>query len=298
MPEPQIIIKKVKVPGGHAHHGGSWKVAYADFVTAMMAFFMVMWLTNLSQDTKDKIQGYFNDPLGYMNTAPKSRTMLTMEGLPQPKPMSSTSIQNNGANAFKSEQTTLEKVMQRLKSAISNDAKFSNLSRSIRISLTPEGLVIELMETQGAVFFESGSSVIRPEAAKLIDTFAPILASAKHAIEVQGHTDAKPFPNDPGGNFRLGSERADALLTRLVTDGVTDFTGSHSYGPLRLLDPAHPFASINRRVTILLPRQYTAGEATSKPADDLANQVTGSNTPEAVLVKPTSANVLDRKESH
>src|SRR5476651_1570743 len=83
--QPIIIIKKKR--GGHGgHHGGSWKVAYADFVTAMMAFFMVMWIMGLSDDIKTKIQGYFNDPLGFMKNIPKSRSVFTIAGIPQPKP--------------------------------------------------------------------------------------------------------------------------------------------------------------------------------------------------------------------
>src|SRR5579862_9498990 len=187
MAEQAIIIKKKVVKGGHAHHGGSWKVAYADFVTAMMAFFLVMWLVSLSPETKDEIQGYFNDPLGLKDTEPKTRSIMTLEGQPQPKPGQT---KKPGEEAFKSEQTQLDSIEQRLKHALNADPSLADLLKGVKITQTPEGLLIEFVETKGAVFFESGSAVIRPEAAKLVAKIAPILQHAGHTMEIQGHTDA------------------------------------------------------------------------------------------------------------
>jgi chemotaxis protein MotB len=289
--EHPIIIKK-KIVGGHAHHGGSWKVAYADFVTAMMAFFMVMWLMSMSEDTKDKIQGYFNDPLGFTSTAPKSHTILTMDGMPKPKP-NVTAGKGSGEQAASSEQNRLQQVKSKVERALADDHGLSNLTKDIKVTLTTEGLLIQFIEAKGAVFFESGSNVIRPEALKVVAKIAPILTASRHQLEIQGHTDAQPFQGRINGNWALSTDRALALQSALEEDLVPDkqFSTLRGYAATHLLDPLHPLSYVNRRVTILLPREYTSDSLPVRPGDELQNQVADVNQPEAVIIQPKRADI-------
>jgi chemotaxis protein MotB len=291
MADQPIIVKK-KIIKGHAHHGGSWKVAYADFVTAMMAFFLVMWLMSMSEDIKDKIQGYFNDPLGFTNTTPKSKVMLTMEGMSKPKPTVTTG-KGNGDMAAVTEQKTLEQVQNKIARALA-DSKMKELAKDVKMTVTKEGLLIQFIEAKGAVFFESGSSRIRPEALKVVAQIAPILTASKHLMEIQGHTDAQPFGGRINGNWALSNERALALQETLEQDLVPDtqFSGVRAFAATHLLDPAHPLSYMNRRVTILLPREYTSDSLPLKPADKLHNEMADGSTPEAVMVRPTGPDLL------
>ncbi len=289
MSEQPIIVKK-KIIKGHAHHGGSWKVAYADFVTAMMAFFMVMWLMSMSDQVKDKIQGYFNDPLGFTNSTPKSKVIVTLDGMTKPKPGVKAAKGQSGLpeKAAKAEQQTLQQVKDKISQALANSGSLKDLAKDIRITMTPEGLLIQFIEAQGAVFFESGSAVIRPEAQKIVAKIAPILSSSKHLMEIQGHTDAQSFPGKINGNWALSNERALALQEALEGDSVPDkqFAGVRALAATHLLDPAHPLSYVNRRVTILLPREYTSDSMPIKPADQLHNEVSSVNQPEGVILKP------------
>ncbi len=291
MAEQSIIVRKKVYKGGHGHHGGSWKVAYADFMTAMMAFFLVMWLVGLSQDVRDKIQGYFNDPLGLGQTEPKSRSLLTMEGLPQPKPGQT---KQAGQSAFKTEQTQLDAIQQKLQHSLNVDKSFQDLIKGIRISQTPEGLLIEFVETKGAVFFESGKAVIRPEAAKLLSKIAPILAKAGHPMEIQGHTDSQPFAGSANGNWGLSTERALSLQVALMKGGVPEpqFAEVSGYAARKLLDPQHPTDFSNRRVTILLPRKYMPGNQQQQPADALRDSIKSGTNPQAVVIKPDPPDIV------
>jgi chemotaxis protein MotB len=289
--EQPIIVKK-KIIQGHAHHGGSWKVAYADFVTAMMAFFLVMWLLSMSDEVRDKIQGYFNDPLGFTNATPKSKVILTMEGSTKPKP-SVTATKGKNGNPFTGEQRTLEAVKDKI-SRLLTETSMKDLAKDIRLSMTREGLLIQFIEAKGAVFFESGSSQIRPEALKVVAKIAPVLTASKHLMEIQGHTDAQPFGGKINGNWALSNERALTLQEALETDQVPDsqFSGVRAFAATHLLDPAHPLSYMNRRVTILLPREYTSDSLPIKPGDQLSSEVAAANTPEAVMVKPTGPDLL------
>ncbi len=290
MAENQIIIRKKIVKGHSAHHGGSWKVAYADFVTAMMAFFMVMWLVGLSADIRDKIQGYFNDPLGVAESEPKSKTILTMEGMPKPKPGEHN---EPGDQAYHNEQQKLQSLGKKIKDAINSDKQFSQLINGIRITQTPDGLLIEFAETKGAVFFESGSAVIRPEARKLVDKIAPILAAQAHNLVVQGHTDAQPFTGSPNGNWGLSTERALSLQSALMEGGVREdqFSEVSGYASRRLLNNANPKDFSNRRVTILVPRTYRPGDQAAEPADALRDAIQKGSQPQAVELQPDPPDV-------
>jgi chemotaxis protein MotB len=273
-----IIIKKKKVGHGGGHHGGSWKVAYADFVTAMMAFFMVMWIMGLSEDTRKSIQGYFNDPIGFNKNEPRSKSVIALSTATSGKPTNTT----QGGKAYDLEQRALERIEQKVKQQIASEQNVADLGKDVKVTITPEGMMVELVETRGAVFFESGSAVIRPEARKIIDHIAPILAKSGHPMVIQGHTDAAPLAG-PGGNFGLSSSRAMSLMQELRAGGCAEsqFKEVVGYGSTKLENPDKPLDFSNRRVTILIPRT-----GNSKPGDELKDHLEDGSQPQAIDLHP------------
>ncbi len=281
-----IIIKKVKKGGHAAHHGGSWKVAYADFVTAMMAFFMVMWIMGLSEQTRKSVQGYFNDPIGFMKNEARSKSVIPISSAVSGKP-------TKGDRAYELEQRAFEKAEQKVRSELSQAKGIGDLGKNVKVTLTSEGLQIELIEAQGAVFFESGSAVIRPAARAIIARLAPVLAASGKPMIVEGHTDAAPCAG-PGGNFGLSSARATALMERLQADGCAEkqFTQVVGYGPTKLEKPDRPYDFSNRRVTILIPRQ--ARGDSEPPAADLKDRLRDGNEPQALDLRPRTVSIVGK----
>jgi chemotaxis protein MotB len=269
-----IIVKKKKVQAA-AHHGGSWKVAYADFVTAMMAFFMVMWIMGMSQETRSMVAGYFNDPLGFMKNQPRSRSPFAIPGSPVTKPRTS----ERGPNEKKSvnEELELKRVEEEFKKAIAGDVDIKELARHVEIALEDEGLRIELVESAGAVFFESGKDVIRPIARQLIAKIGPILGKAARPIIVEGHTDAAPYPSEAYDNWNLSSDRANSMRRALTASGVSakQFVETRGFADTRLRNRNDPFHYSNRRVTVLLPFKRTIQISDNLPADQLRNDIQG-----------------------
>ncbi|MBS1706669.1 MAG: OmpA family protein [Armatimonadetes bacterium] len=270
-----IIIKKKK-GHGHGHHGGAWKVAYADFVTAMMAFFMVMWIMGLAPETKAQIQGYFNDPMGFTKNQPKTQiNILPNMGMPKSKDHYQTQASEASIQEQKAKQVESE-----LKSEIkgSGDKDIQALYNSMQTSMTPEGLQVDLIENSGAVFFESGKAVIRPAAMKLIRQMAPIFRRSKRPMLIDGHTDARPFGDKNYDNWNLSTDRALAMMKAFKAAGIPDsqFVAARGFSSTRLKDPKHPFSFINRRVTVLLPFTFTSHESIgSLPRDILQQEIQG-----------------------
>ena len=275
MAETPIIIKKRKSHEAHAHHGGSWKVAYADFVTAMMAFFMVMWIMGLSDQTKALIQGYFNDPLGFMKNQPKLRNVISPKGISASKAGPGTFTQRASMQTMREEEA--KELRFKLTQALAASGDLKELLKNVEITVTPEGLRIELLESSGAMFFESGKAVIRPQAMKLIQRMAPILAKTDRKMIIEGHTDAKPYAGKDYTNWDLSTDRALALHRALSGFGVSDtqFLSVRGYAATQLRDTQDPFNYSNRRVTILLP--FSNGEETQVdlPKEELKQKLQG-----------------------
>ncbi len=274
-----IIIKKKKGHGHGGHHGGSWKVAYADFVTAMMAFFMVMWIMGMSEETKDSIQGYFNDPMGFGKNPPKAPMNLL------PATAGGYTVDQNregrGDKELATERKVAMAVRDDLEAAIINNAdkEVQGLFGSVKVNVTNEGLEVEMVETSGAVFFETGSAKIRPGAKKLLKNIAPIFRKARRPILVDGHTDAKPYRRADGyDNWGLSTDRARALMRALIEAGVSErqFVAVRGFAATRLKKPEEPFHFSNRRVTVLLPfDRYGGNDTRSLPADILRDEIEG-----------------------
>ena len=273
MPPPIIIIKKKSGHGGH--HGGAWKVAYADFVTAMMALFIVLWLlSSSSKQTQVAISGYFKDPSG---TASKLGTSLagTGESIPITK--------QDMAMLKEKLQKTIQKI---------ND--LDRLKKNIEMTVTAEGLRIELIESEKGTFFESGSAVLNKSGQELLSLLAAELGKVPNHISVEGHTDAKPFTGKSSySNWDLSSDGANAArrlmqqLDGLRPDQVTQVRG---FADQRLRNLKDPFDSANRRISIIV--QYlssNADEANSADKDGKESEPAKPSPEGASVETDTSA---------
>ena len=224
MPTPPIIIIRKK--GGHGgHHGGAWKVAYADFVTAMMALFIVLWLMNSSKQIQEAISGYFKDPSG---TAKK--------------------VGSNVAGSGENLQLTKEdmpKLKAQLQKRIRSINDLDKLKKNIEITVTAEGLRIELLESEGGTFFDSGSAALNKSGQELLALLAAELGEVPNHISVEGHTDAKPFTGKGSySNWELSADRANAAR-RYAAIGIGRRSGLASAGlcgsaPAQRKGPAGP----------------------------------------------------------
>jgi chemotaxis protein MotB len=277
-----IIIKKKKAHG-HAHHGGSWKVAYADFVTAMMAFFMVMWILGLSDEAKDQISGYFNDPFGYSKTTPLTRNIIKFPGVP----VTGGRVARQKADLKTKDKQAIIMIGDKIEKALGIGKKnpkdgdkkepqprsLTELIKHIEIDVTPQGLRIELKEDKGSVFFETGSAKLKPEALVIINTLAGVLSEVGRTMYIEGHTDARPYGSGAAyDNWDLSQDRANAMRRALQSGSVNErlFLGVNGFANRRLKIPGDPLNPANRRVSILLPIADEIGpEPLSLGPDDI-----------------------------
>jgi chemotaxis protein MotB len=231
-----------------AHHGGAWKVAFADFMTAMMALFLVLWLITQSSDVRTAIAGYFQDPLG----RDKEFGMSVIPGQGQSMVPTKTAIQIQPADGRRDR---LLQLSQRVKDALAQDASLQGLEGHVEIEVTPDGLRISLLEDSSDVFFASGSAKPFPKAEVLISSIGTVLAQASYPVIVEGHTDAHPYPEDGAyTNWELSADRANAARRLLRAGGMSEsqmlaVRGLADRDP-RIVDD--PFAPQNRRITILV----------------------------------------------
>lgn len=245
--EQPIFIKKKKSKGHHGHHGGAWKVAYADFVTAMMALFIVLWILGQSEEVKQAIAGYFRDPAGFDM---KSGS----------KPGAKNEIINLGLEAKKMEMERQQKNFEKMKSEIMDEINknpsFASLADQVDITMVKEGLKIEMLESSSNVFFEIGSSQLNPQAEEILTTIAHNLSKLPNIIVVEGHTDSRKYIGERKGydNFDLSAERANSAKRALTQGGVREkqVDEIRGYADKRLRDPADPFSVVNRRISVIV----------------------------------------------
>lgn len=260
-----IIIKKVK-KGGHGHHGGAWKVAYADFVTAMMAFFLVMWILGMSAEDKASVAAYFRDPNGFSKKVQRNTPTL---GITE-QPSRAGAVSEEGMALEEKEMSQIEGDINK---SIEADPELSGLVEDGDFSIrnTAEGLLVELIEneTSGELFFKSGSDVVRPKAEKVFAAIAPVLGASKRLIEIEGHTDSEPFGSYAYDNYDLSSDRARSVKRLLLRNGVgqNQIHAVTGKADTELRNPADPYHFSNRRVTILLPYQFAPGAPKKLPAN-------------------------------
>ncbi len=236
---PIIIIKKKAAHGGH--HGGAWKVAYADFVTAMMALFIVLWLLNTSKPVREAIAGYFRDPAGTAGQLGTSTVGPGEKFVPTPVP-------TDEMAKLKDE---IEKAMRQLP----NFDKFKN---QIEIKVTPEGLRIELLESATGTFFDLGVPNPNANGKELLDLLAGELGKLPNKISIEGHTDSKPFSGKHDyGNWELSTDRANSARRLMQQEGLGDkqVAQVRGFADQLLRKPESPNDPSNRRISLIV--QYT-----------------------------------------
>ncbi|HEU5351495.1 MAG TPA: flagellar motor protein MotB [Terracidiphilus sp.] len=232
--QPIVVIKKKVGHGGH--HGGAWKVAYADFVTALMALFIVLWLMNSSEPIKKAVAGYFNDPRG--NAALQGTTMT-----------------GSGETIVSTNTTALTKLKDKLEKEIAAQKDLQKLKKQIQITITSEGLRIEMLENKGGTFYQSGSAQLSPSGQELLALLAAELKHLPNKLLIEGYTDAAPYAHGTDyTNWELSADRANAARRLMRQHGVgpDQVSQVRAYADQMLRDPANPFDPSNRRVTILV----------------------------------------------
>ena len=247
-PRPIIILKK---KGGHGgHHGGAWKVAYADFVTAMMALFIVLWLLNSSKQIQVAVGGYFKDPTG---TSKKVGSNMTGSG-----------------DNFILTRDNMPKLKDELQQAMRQVADFDKLKSHIEMTVTAEGLRIELSESAAGTFFDSGSAKLKPDGRDLLIALAQEVGTLPNKVSIEGHTDSNPYsPAANYGNWELSADRANAARRIMQTNGLKadQVTQVRGFADQRLRKPDAPLDPSNRRISLIV--QYTVknnDEEDAKPA--------------------------------
>lgn len=288
--KPVIIVKKKINAAGH--HGGAWKVAYADFVTAMMAFFMVMWLSaTMPQEQLGGIAEYFKNPSiiegrsvalvpggvgpGGAGDAPvqifeavkppegqdgEGKTDAPAEG--GAAPMSDEQIE---AEAREIEKRRLEELMDELKQAIETSASLSAFKEQLLLDITPEGLRIQIVDERNRPMFDTGSFRLQSYTIGILNELAPYLESVPNRLSITGHTDVTPFAGGDTGytNWELSADRANAARRALMGGGVSPDKIARVVGVASsvLFDKENPTNPINRRISIIVMNKATEDTA-------------------------------------
>jgi chemotaxis protein MotB len=239
---PRIIIKK---KGGHGgHHGGAWKVAYADFVTAMMALFIVLWLLNTSKQVQDAVGGYFKDPSGTSKLA-------------------GTALKGSGDNVAITKDNMAE-LKQELQKAIQKVNNFDKLSKQIEMTVTSEGLRIELIETATGTFFDIGDPHPNQNGKELLAALAEEIGKVPNHVSIEGHTDSKPYGGEGYSNWELSVDRANYARRIMSSSGLApnQVAQVRGYADRRLRYKDDPENPGNRRISVIV--QYWEKETPSE----------------------------------
>jgi chemotaxis protein MotB len=298
-----IIIKRVK-KGGHAVHGGAWKIAYADFVTAMMAFFLLMWLLgSTSEGDKKGLSDYFQSPLKVAmqggSGAGASNSVINGGG----NDISQTSGQSakSDAEAKRSRKVATEQFRQseakadsrrlsalsaKIAAAISNNKKLSDFASQIKLQITPDGLQIQIVDDQKRPMFDSGSASVKPYMHDILREIGVTLLDVENKISLDGHTDRSAYGSPLGySNWELSADRANATRRELMAAGMPEDKLARVVGMGSSLpyDPDNPKAPSNRRITLLVMTKEAEERllGVTRPEIDL----TAETTPDAPAAK-------------
>ncbi|WP_111495684.1 flagellar motor protein MotB [Marinobacter bohaiensis] len=278
MEEQPIIVKRVKkVSGGH--HGGSWKVAFADFATAMMAFFMVMWLTmTATPEEKQAISGYFKDPVGFTEAA--SRNPIDLGGSASVVDASTADVADSEIRledqtieelADTLEQRQMQELFQDLQEQIESSETLQKFKDQLLIDITDEGLRIQIVDRSQRPMFDSGSARLKYYSQDILFELAKPLGQVQNKLSITGHTDATPFVGRPGyTNWELSADRANTARRALVAGGVRSEQIGRVVGlsDSVLFDKDKPRAPVNRRIAIIVLNNKTVQEMQSDSGAD------------------------------
>jgi chemotaxis protein MotB len=308
-----IIIKRIK-KGGHAAHGGAWKIAYADFVTAMMAFFLLMWLLgSTSEGDKKGIADYFQNPLkvamlhGGSGSGDSSHVVkgggedITRSGGQVKRgdveaPRSTINLQALKAEQLRAERARLEDLKAKIERKLASNPSLAAMSSQILLSMTHDGLRIQIVDDAGRPMFASGSAEVQWYMRELLRAVGSVLAEVPNRLTMEGHTDAVPFPGNARGysNWELSSDRANASRRELVVGGLPDdqvlrVQGLAASTPFDRKDPGAP---ANRRISIVVMTRDAEDRvfrsAIDPPALADPGAATGGAAAPAVPAAPTT----------
>ena len=275
MSKPQattVVIKRIKKKGG-AHHGGSWKIAYADFVTAMMAFFLLMWL--LGSTTQGDLQGiadYFNTPLrvalrGGSGSGDSSsviqgggqdltRSYGQIEKTDTPREKRTINLQAAQAELKRQEQKRLEDLKAKIEAAIAQEPQLAEFAKQIKLDITREGLRIQIVDDQNRPMFDTGKAVLKDYTREILHQIGRVLNDVDNRLSLAGHTDAAPYAlgERAYSNWELSADRANASRRELVAAGIDEgkivrVVGLAASVPFVESNPLDPS---NRRISIVV----------------------------------------------
>lgn len=239
--------------------GGAWKVAYADFVTAMMAFFLVMWLVAQSPEVKANVAGYFRDPGVFEH---ERSTGMLAGGTPGMEPgRMPEAMAKADPSALLRERQTLTAAAERIRQELMKQPGIATLRDQIEFTITAEGLRIELIERAGSSFFDSGSAVLRGESVRIVTIIAAELGKLANDVVVEGHTDRRPYLREDGyGNWELSADRANAARREMEQAGLRagQVRTVRGFADTELHVKADPLDPRNRRVSIVVRSQAAA----------------------------------------
>ena len=239
-PQPIIIIKRKKVTHNR-HHSGAWKVAYADFVTAMMALFIVLWLLSSSDQVKKAVGGYFTDPIGHGKEVGNG-------------------LKGSGSESLAVNKDDMTRLKDKLEQAIKDTSTLQKIKEHVVFTVTNEGLRVELLEDESGTFFESGSPIPTPAGKDLLAKLAEEIGKLPNRITMEGHTDSKPFSGKAGySNWELSSDRANAARRWMQDSGMREdqVAQVRGFADQSLRNPADAADPKNRRITVIILYTHT-----------------------------------------
>ena len=268
-----IIIKRIK-KGGHGHHGGAWKIAYADFVTAMMAFFLLMWLLgSTTEGDKKGIADFFNSPLkvsmlGGGNGAGDASHIVKGGGTDLSRSTGqvkqgdieakrkTVNLKALKADQHRAEITRLEALKKKVEDVLAAAPKLAAMKSQIRLDMTRDGLRIQIVDEQNRAMFDSGSAVVKPYMRDLLREIGAVLADVPNRLTMEGHTDAQAFGGGDRGysNWELSSDRANASRRELIAGSLPEGRVLLVQGMASstLFDASDPQSPVNRRISIIV----------------------------------------------
>ena len=267
-----IIVKRIK-KGGHGHHGGAWKIAYADFVTALMAFFLLMWLLgSTTEGDKKGIADYFQSPLkvALLGGSGSGDSSHVINGGGQDLSRSTGQVKRGDIEAkresvnlhvlkaeqLRAEVARLEDLKKKVEQKIADSPKLAAMASQLKLDMTRDGLRIQIADEQNRPMFASGSAVVQPYMRELLREIGQVLGVVPNHLTLEGHTDAQPFSAGERGysNWELSADRANASRRELVAGGLPDERMLRVQGlaSSTLFDSAAPNSASNRRISIIV----------------------------------------------
>jgi chemotaxis protein MotB len=301
-----IIIKKIK-KGGHAHHGGSWKVAFADFATAMMAFFLLMWLLEATtEEQKGAISEYFNNPSNVQGASPvpsptpvqgpggASTSMIKLGGgmelhrdaapqaqaaPPTPGTQTETRADDDGAQDEKLDNERLAALLNELHKAIDERESLAKFKDQILLDVTPEGVRIQIVDHERRSMFPIGSARLEDFSSDILKELAHIVSGVPNRISISGHTDKRQYVAVNYTNWELSADRANAARRALLAGGLAPEKIGRVVGLSSsvLLEPSAPESPVNRRISIVVMNKRTEAAISAENGNLLMVQETGSS---------------------